>query len=212
VDGILSIEANAKLHIEQEREMFSKDDLNVLYDKVFMGKNKDRVWIHSHLGLHNIDELFSKLRFMIVGCGCKWIILDHLHMLVLSMVDGDERQGIDHIMGRLRELVEETHAGLILVSHLRRVDGNRGHENGIETSLSHLRGSQSIAQVSDTVCSIERDQQADCPITANTSKIRVLKCRYSGDVGLATSLLYDKVTGRLSEVEMDTDELTGETL
>ena len=193
--------------------MFSKDDLNVLYDKVFMGKNKDRVWIHSHLGLHNIDELFSKLRFMIVGCGCKWIVLDHLHMLVLSMVDGDERQGIDHIMGRLRELVEETHAGLILVSHLRRVDGNRGHENGIETSLSHLRGSQSIAQVSDTVCSIERDQQADCPIEANTSKIRVLKCRYSGDVGLATSLLYDKVTGRLSEVEMDTeDELTGETL
>ena len=213
VDGILSIEANAKLHIEQEREMFSKDDLNVLYDKVFMGKNKDRVWIHSHLGLHNIDELFSKLRFMIVGCGCKWIVLDHLHMLVLSMVDGDERQGIDHIMGRLRELVEETHAGLILVSHLRRVDGNRGHENGIETSLSHLRGSQSIAQVSDTVCSIERDQQADCPIEANTSKIRVLKCRYSGDVGLATSLLYDKVTGRLSEVELDTeDELTGETL
>jgi twinkle protein len=86
------------------------------------------------------------------------------------------------------------------------VDGNKGHENGIETSLSHLRGSQSIAQVSDTVCSIERNQQADCPIEANTSKIRVLKCRYSGDVGLATSLLYDKVTGRLSEVELESVE------
>ncbi len=206
VDGILSIEANARLHIEQEREMYTKDELNILYDKVFMGKNKDRVWIHSHLGIHNIDEMFSKLRFMIVGCGCKWIILDHLHMLVLSILDGDERYGIDKIMGELRKLVEETHAGLILVSHLRRVDGNKGHENGIETSLSHLRGSNSIGQVSDSVVSIERNQQADCPIEANTSKIRVLKCRYSGDVGLATSLLYDKVTGRLSEVELESVE------
>ena len=41
-------------------------------------------------------------------------------------------------MTRLRSMVEETGAGIILVSHLRRVDGNKGHENGIEVSLSHL--------------------------------------------------------------------------
>ena len=31
-------------------------------------------------------------------------------------------------MTRLRSLVEETGVGMILVSHLRRVDGNKGHE------------------------------------------------------------------------------------
>jgi hypothetical protein len=32
--------------------------------------------------------------------------------------------------------------------------------------------------------------------------MRVLKSRYTGDVGLASHLLYDKDTGRLSEVNM----------
>ena len=138
---------------------------------------------------------------MIVGCGCKWIIVDHLHMLVSSLAEGDERRAIDNIKTRLRSLVEETEVGLILVAHPRRIDGNRGHENGAEINLSHLRGSQSIAQLSDCVLSLERNQQSDNMDEANTTKVRVLKSRYTGDVGLATSLLYDRETGRLSEIE-----------
>jgi len=205
VDGILSIEANARLYIDQEREQFSEDDLNKYFDNIYGGENKDRVWIHSHFGITNIDEIFSKLRFLIVGCGCKWVFVDHLHMLVSSMSEGDERRAIDNIMTRLRSIVEETGVGLILVSHLRRVDGNRGHENGISVSLSHLRGSQSIAQLSDCVIALERDQQSDDPEEANTTHMRVLKSRYTGDVGMGTHLLYDRDTGRLRETFIDAD-------
>jgi len=205
VDGILSIEANARLYIDQEREQFSEDDLNKYFDNIYGGENKDRVWIHSHFGITNIDEIFSKLRFLIVGCGCKWVFVDHLHMLVSSMSEGDERRAIDNIMTRLRSIVEETSVGLVLVSHLRRVDGNRGHENGISVSLSHLRGSQSIAQLSDCVIALERDQQSDDPEEANTTHMRVLKSRYTGDVGMGTHLLYDRETGRLRETFIDDD-------
>ena len=201
VDGILSIEANARLYIDQERERFSEEQIDKFFDILYDGDNKNRVWIHAHFGTTEIDEIFSKLRFMIVGCGCKWIIVDHLHMLVSSISEGDERRAIDNIMTRLRCLVEETGAGLILVSHLRRVDGNRGHENGIETSLSHLRGSQSIAQLSDCVISLERNQQSEDEQEANTTRVRILKSRYTGDVGLATHLVYDRETGRLSEMD-----------
>jgi twinkle protein len=82
---------------------------------------------------------------------------------------------------------------------LRRVDGNRGHENGIEVSLSHLRGSNSIGQLSDCVIALERNQQSDDPEEARTTRLRILKSRYTGDVGMATALIYDKETGRLSE-------------
>jgi len=199
VDGILSIEANARLYIDQVRDEFTEEQLNQFFDNVYDGENKDRVWIHSHFGITDIDEIFSKLRFLIIGCSCKWVVVDHLHMLVSAMSDGDERRAIDNIMTRLRSIVEETGAGLILVSHLRRVDGNRGHENGISVSLSHLRGSQSIAQLSDCVIALERDQQSDDPDEANTTHMRVLKSRYTGDVGMATHLLYDRETGRLNE-------------
>jgi twinkle protein len=203
VDGILSIEANARLYIDQVRDQFSEEEIDRMFDILYDGENKNRVWIHAHFGTNDIDEIFSKLRFMIVGCDCKWVVVDHLHMLVSSLAGGDERRSIDNIMTRLRSLVEETGAGLILVSHLRRVEGNKGHENGVETSLSHLRGSQSIAQLSDCVISLERNQQSDDPIEANTTKIRVLKSRYTGDVGIATHLVYDKETGRLDEISLD---------
>jgi len=134
-------------------------------------------------------------------------------MLVSAMYEGDERRAIDAIMTRLRSIVEETGAGLILVSHLRRVDGNKGHENGIEVSLSHLRGSNSIAQLSDCVIALERNQQADDPDEARTTKMRVLKSRYTGDVGLACSVIYDGETGRLHEIsnkDIEFDNSTGE--
>jgi len=203
IDGILSIEANARLYVDEEREKFSKEELDKMFDILYDGDNRNRVWVHSHFGTNDIDDIFTKLRFMIIGCDCRWVVVDHLHMLVSAVHDGDERRAIDSIMTRLRSLVEETGAGIILVSHLRRVDGNKGHENGIEVSLSHLRGSNSIGQLSDCVIALERNQQSDDPEEARTTRLRVLKSRYTGDVGLAARVVYDGETGRLTEL---TDE------
>ena len=203
IDGILSIEANARLYVDEEREKFSKEELDKMFDMLYDGDNRNRVWVHSHFGTNDIDDIFTKLRFMIIGCDCRWVVVDHLHMLVSAVHDGDERRAIDTIMTRLRSLVEETGAGIILVSHLRRVDGNKGHENGVEVSLSHLRGSNSIGQLSDCVIALERNQQSDDPEEARTTRLRVLKSRYTGDVGLACRVIYDGDTGRLAEL---TDE------
>jgi twinkle protein len=104
-------------------------------------------------------------------------------------------------MTKLRSLVEETGISLLLVSHLRRPMGDRGHEDGREVSLSHLRGSAAIAHLSDSVIALERNQQADDPIEANTTVLRVLKNRYTGDTGIATYLHYDNETGRMTELE-----------
>jgi len=202
IDGIMSIEMDARLHLDSVRELFSEEELRTVHQDIFGGSNFGRVWVYGHLGMNDLDSVFSKLRFMIIGCDCKWIVLDHLHMLILLAQEPDERKAIDTIMHKLRTLVEETGCGMILVSHLRRVDGNRGHENGIETSLSHLRGSQSIAQLSDCVISLERNQQSDDPIEASTTKVRVLKSRYTGDVGIATHLVYNTDTGRLREADV----------
>jgi len=198
VDGILSIEANDKLFIDTVRDTYPEKNLTTMFDRLFA---EDRVFIHAHFGANNIDAIFAKLRYLIVGCDCKWVVVDHLHMLVSSMLDGDERKAIDSIMHRLRSMVEETGAGIILVSHLRRIEGNKGHENGVSVSLSHLRGSNSIAQLSDCVIALERNQQSEDDLEARTTKLRILKSRYTGDVGMACSLVYNKETGRLSEYE-----------
>jgi twinkle protein len=199
-DCLISIEANDRIYLDEKRKNYSEEHLEKLFDNVI---EKGRVFIHAHLGGTDIDEVFSKLRYIIVGCKCEWIVLDHVHMLINVMTEKDERRGIDHLMTRLRSLVEETGIGLILVCHLRRAAGEKGHEQGIEVSLSHLKGSQGISQLSDCVIALERNQQADDPEEANTTRVRVLKSRYTGDTGLACSLKYNSNTGRLYETDLD---------
>lgn len=196
-DGLISIEANDRLYLTEKREKYSEEELSTLFDRVI---EEGRVFIHSHLGVTDIDDIFSKLRYMIVGCECQWVIVDHLHMLVNCLTESDERRGIDQLMNRLRSLVEETGVGMFLVAHLRRAGGDRGHEQGVTVSLSHLKGSQGISQLSDSVIALERNQQAEDPDEANTTKVRVLKSRYTGDTGLACSLKYNLDTGRMHEV------------
>ena len=146
------------------------------------------------------DEILARVRFMAQALDCKWICLDHLSILVSGQEDTDERKSIDILMTKLRSLVEQTGICLLLVSHLRRPSGDRGHEDGREVTLSHLRGSASIGHLSDSVIALERNQQEDDPILSNTTTIRILKNRYTGDTGVATHLFYNKDTGRLTEI------------
>tara|TARA_R110000851_G_scaffold129753_12_gene263080 strand:- start:940 stop:2601 length:1662 start_codon:yes stop_codon:yes gene_type:complete len=207
--NIMSVEANARLYIKEVRDTYTRDQLNV-FDKNTIGT--ERFFAYDHFGSAGTDEILDKIRHMVAGNQCKWIFLDHLSILVSGQEDmGDERKGIDLLMTKLRSLVEETQVGLMLVSHLRRVGGDRGHEDGREVSLSHLRGSQSISQLSDTVISMERNQQESDERLANTSTIRILKNRYTGDVGIATYLNYNKDTGRMSEVSNPFEDESNDT-
>lgn len=144
---------------------------------------------------------------MAQGCECSWIVLDHLSIVVSGLGDGDERRLIDNAMTALRTLVQETGVGLILVSHLKRPSGDRGHEEGAVTSLSQLRGSHAIAQLSDMVISLERDQQGE---QSNTTTVRVLKNRFSGETGIACHVQYNPETGRLLECNPEFDEVSDE--
>ena len=49
-------------------------------------------------------------------------------------------------MTKLRTLVQEPNIGLFVVSHLRRSEGDKGHEDGAAVRLGQ-RGSHAIAQL-----------------------------------------------------------------
>ena len=155
-----------------------------------------RVHMFNHFGSTGIDNILARIRFMVKGLGCKYIFLDHISIIVSAQGQDDERKAIDEIMTKLRMMVEETGIALFVVSHLRRPQG-AGHEDGASTSLSQLRGSAAIAQLSDMVIGLERNGQADDEVDRNTTSVRVLKNRFSGETGPAGSLYFNKETGRM---------------
>lgn len=190
--GLMGLHLNKRLHISTEN--VTKDELREAFDATL---GTGQVYLFDHFGSTQVDHLLSRVRILARSFDCKYIFLDHLSIVVSSMEEGgDERKLIDRTMTLLRTLVQETGIALIVVSHLKRPDG-KGHEEGAQTSLSQLRGSHAIAQLSDMVIGLERNQQGEQP---NETVFRVLKNRFSGETGEAGSLFYDKDTGRLTEV------------
>ncbi len=187
--GLMGVHLDRPIHLGKEGT--TEDELRLAFDATV---GSGRVFLYDHFGSLDSDNLISRIRYLARGCECGFIILDHISIAVSGIADGDERRIIDNLMTNLRSLVQETGVGMILVSHLKRPEG-KGHEEGAHTSLSQLRGSAAIAQLSDTVIGVERDQQDEDK--KHISTLRVLKCRWNGQTGVAGELAYDPKTGRL---------------
>lgn len=153
-----------------------------------------------HFGSLDPDRLIDQIIYMATGENCDVIFLDHISIVVSGLTVGDERKQIDVCVTKLRQVVEKTGVGLVMVSHLRRTDGKPAEDGG-DINLASLRGSQSIAQLSDLViCGIrsQTDEEKN-----NELQLKVLKNRHTGCLGLADKLEYSETTGRLSVAAKD---------
>ena len=193
--SLMSLAADKPLHLPDTPSTQAEKDAAF---KATLGT--DRVFMFDHFGSSDVDNIINRVRYLVKVVGCDYVFLDHISIVVSAQSNGDERKAIDEIMTKLRMLVQETGAALIVVSHLKRPD-TKGHEEGAATSLSQLRGSGSIAQLSDMVLGLERNGQAEDETERNTTRVRVLKNRFSGMTGRGSSLLYSTKTGRMAEID-----------
>ena len=189
--GLMSVVTQKSLHIGEHDE----EELRAAFERSIANWS---LYCFDGFGSYDPDVIYNRIEYMATGLDCKIIFLDHLSIL-LSGLDGDERRMIDVTMTKLRSLVERTGIALFLVSHLRRTNSDTNHEEGARVTLGQLRGSAAIAQLSDQVIALERDQQTDSKRSLTT--VRVLKNRYSGETGVACQLEYDLNTCRFIEHE-----------
>ena len=189
--GLMSSAVGKSLHLGEP----SHEELTKAFDSTIANWN---LYLFDGFGSYDPDVIYNRIEYLAQGLDCRIIFLDHLSIL-LSGLDGDERRMIDVTMTRLRSLVERTGISLFLVSHLRRTTTDKNHEEGGRVTLGQLRGSAAIAQLSDSVIALERDQQSDNK--DSTTTVRVLKNRHSGETGIACSLTYNLETCKFDETE-----------
>lgn len=174
----------------------TEDEIDNAFDAVLAD---GKFWFYDHFGSLETDALFAKMKYM-AAQGCRFIVLDHLTIVMSGMDIDNERQAIDITMTKLRQFAEQTGVGIHLVCHLKRPEG-KGHEDGARPTLAQLRGSASIVQLSDFVFALQRNSSSPDPVERNRTVVWVLKNRLSGDTGIGTAVRYDKETGTLEEVE-----------
>ena len=207
------------------RQKYDKDPIysdindNLTADELAAGKaelSSYPLYIYNHLGRAGVTNILGRLEYMAVALGCKVLIIDHITLLgnmILSNADNegmtDERLILDDIMRQLRSIVERTGVLVHVVAHIKKTD--KDTDGGARLSLNDLRGSGSLAQISDNVIALERDRQNPDELVANTTIVRVLKNRRSGKCGIASALFFDRTSARLRDIPFAVQE-NGEVL
>lgn len=186
---LMTVKANKPLHLSND---IAADELRAAFSS---SVGSGHVFLRDGFGSVDPEVILNDIRFMVKAKGVQWIILDHLSILLSGNASNDERRMLDLTMTKLRSFVEETKIGMVLISHLRRTTNDKAHEDGADVSLGHLRGSHSIAQLSDLVICIQRNISSG----DSFSEMKVLKNRFNGQTGPAGTLVYDIKTGRLTE-------------
>lgn len=158
--------------------------------------NTDSLYLYDSFGSAEWDVVKAKIRYMVVGLGCKHIYFDHLTALVAS--EEDERKTLDRIMAEMAALALELACTIHFISHLTRPEG-KPHEEGGRVQIKHFRGSNAIGMWSHFMFGLERDQQAEEEEDRKTT-LRVLKDRNTGQAtGKTMRLDYCTKSGLLSE-------------
>jgi twinkle protein len=192
----MSCRAGIPFHLPDAQ--YTGEQLREAYDSCF---KDDRFFFHKneHFDSSTIDGILNKVRSLHAACDCKYIVLDHLSFVVSDQSQGDERRALDRLTSELKRLTMDLGIAIITVCHVRRVQGTPLEEGG-QISLSDLRGTAGIAQLSNIVLALERNSQSDDPIEARTVNIRVLKNRFCGRTGIATSLVFNDETYKYDEL------------
>jgi twinkle protein len=152
------------------------------YDEVL---NNNRVVIWDHFGSNNVDAVLNKIRHM-VALGCKYIVLDHLSIVVSDQA-GDERKQLDEIATKIKTLTMELDISVIAVIHTNR--------------QGQIRGTAGVEQLANIVIRLQRDKTDDDEWRRNITKVSIEKNRFCGYTGPACYLWYNKESGRMTELD-----------
>lgn len=157
-------------------------------------RTDDRLHLYSHFGSDDPDSILDIIRFLVAGRGCRYILLDHITMVVSGLGGKDERTALDYLSTRLEMMVKELDFALIVVSHV--------NDDGL------TRGSRNISKVADIRINLDRDITSPDPTIRRIIRLVISKNRFCGRTGPAGNLLFDPVTNTLTE-ELDYGQAQG---
>jgi twinkle protein len=187
LEALAGLELRQPVHLPDRSA--TDGDVSEALQKV-IGKD-DRLFLYSHFGSDDPDTILDTIRFLVTARLCKYIILDHISMVVSGLKSRDATQALDYLSTRLQMMLMELDFALILVSHVN------------DDLLT--RGSRNISKVGNTWLHLSRDLKSDDPVEVRTTQVSLFKNRYAWKTGPICKLLFDPVTYTLSELEPAND-------
>ena len=201
--GLMTKYSGIKFHLPDTK--YTQEE----YDKAIEAvSDSERVFIYDNYGTTDLETIKNHIRYMVTGKGCKFVFLDHITALGDAIENsGEVNQRMRNIVSELARLTRELDFTLFAISHLRKSEGKKPHEEGGRVHLDDLYGAKAISQWASYVFGLERNQQAEDLDERHTTTLRCLKDRYTGQAtGNTLQLKYDTKTGKLYEKDNILDD------
>ena len=165
---------------------------------------EDKIKIFDHFGSIPTDQLIQKLKQMVFLDGCKWIILDHLSMVISGLKSDNERRDLDNIMTELAAFCKQYDVFILSISHMKRKEIQLPKDKDgnllpfwYPVRKEDLRGSAALEQLSWVVLGVEPEELPDR--SRGRVRLVVLKNRPHKKLGIADTLIMDEKTGKFSD-------------
>lgn len=186
VRDLLSLEAGINLRLKKRNEV----NLTELRNRFFENLARKNQFVYvDHQGSISTSEIFDKLNYLAKAEGCDVIIIDPIQ----AGVNSSENGAIIDFMDTLLKFAKETDTCVVAVSHMKKPSEDNPHA----VSEYQLLGSSSINQIAFNTILISRDKMNEDPIKRSATKIQLVKCRRTGNTGVAGWLRYDHETTHL---------------
>lgn len=150
---------------------------------------KDRLYIIDHQGSLELDEMIRRIRNTIIAFNLDVFFLDPLQQALPDL----NNDTVKYAMDSLLKLAKQTNVAFVLVSHMRKPDGDKPHQ----VSEYDLLGSSAINQVSFNTILLSRDKMGLTDDVKSSTKIHLVKSRRTGQTGEAGWLSYNRTSGHL---------------
>lgn len=196
--GLMSKHSSIKFHLPTAE--YTEEQKRKAFDETI---GTDKVFIYDSFGTTDLETIKNTIRYMVKGKDCKYVFLDHITALGDGLEDGNNvNQYMRKVVSELANITRELDFTLFTISHLRKSDSKKPHEEGGRVHLDDLYGAAALKQWASYVFGLERNQQAQDEEVRHTTTLRCLKDRYTGlAAGQTIQIRYDKDTGKLYELD-----------
>lgn len=190
----------------------SKEDISKAYNEIV---ENDQLVMLGHFGSLPVSELMAKIKHMHLVEGCKYIVLDHLSLVISGSAVKDERKELDMVMTELAAFCAANEVCIIAISHINRTaadqfkapkvkEGEEPKPFWVQVTKEMMRGSAALEQLSFVIIGLEPQIMPDR--SRGNVRLTVLKNRPWGYLGVCDEFKVDEETWEVILAQEDTPE------
>lgn len=190
-------------------ELATIDEIREAYDSIV---NNDKLIMLGHFGSLPVSELMNKIKHMHLVEGCRFILLDHLSMVISGLETDNERKQLDIVMTELAAFCAANDVCVLAVSHINRSGADQfktpkkdaDQPYWVHVTKESMRGSSSLEQLSFVILGLEPQVMPDR--SRGNVRLTVLKNRPWGYLGVCDEFKIDEETWEVILADEDSPE------